>query len=103
MRALIVIPTYNEIENLRGLTEAVLAAVSPSVDILVVDDGSPDGTGKLADSLASASRRVHVLNREGKLGLGSAYIAGFRWGLEKGYEAVVEMDADFSHHPKYLA
>ena len=102
MRVLIVVPTYNEIDNLKQLTEAVMERVPPEVEILVVDDGSPDGTGQLADSLAAASPRIHVIHREGKLGLGTAYVTGFRWGLEKGFDALVEMDADFSHHPKYL-
>jgi dolichol-phosphate mannosyltransferase len=102
MRALIVIPTYNEIENLQNLVEAVLAITSHSVGILVVDDGSPDGTGRLADKLANANARVHVLHREKKMGLGTAYVNGFTWGLKRDYEAFIEMDADFSHHPKYL-
>ena len=102
MRSLIVIPTYNEVENLEPLTTRVLAAVPADVEILVVDDGSPDGTGKLADRLASAQPRIHVLHRQGKLGLGTAYVRGFQWGLEQGFEAIIEMDADFSHDPKYL-
>lgn len=102
MRTLIVIPTYNEIDNLRPLTEAVLATAPQEVEVLVVDDGSPDGTGKLADSIAAQNSRVHVLHREKKLGLGTAYVAGFRWGLQQGFAALIEMDADFSHDPKYL-
>ncbi|MCM2324351.1 MAG: polyprenol monophosphomannose synthase [Oligoflexia bacterium] len=102
MRTLIVVPTYNEIENLKALTEAVMAVVPPGVDVLVVDDGSPDGTGQLADTLSQQNPRIHVLHRPRKMGLGTAYVNGFKWGLEKGYEAFIEMDADFSHDPKYL-
>jgi dolichol-phosphate mannosyltransferase len=107
-RALICIPTYNEIENLQPLVESALKATEASqvgkpVDILVIDDNSPDGTGQLADRLADRhSPRVHVLHRPGKAGLGQAYIAGFGWGMERGYDVLIEMDADFSHDPKYL-
>ncbi len=101
-RVLIVIPTYNEIENLKPITDAVLSKTSANVHILVVDDGSPDGTGKLADQLASANPRLHVLHRTEKQGLGPAYIAGFRWGFEQNFDQVVEMDADFSHNPDFL-
>jgi dolichol-phosphate mannosyltransferase len=100
-RALIVVPTYNERDNLRGIAEQLLAAAP--VDLLVVDDNSPDGTGEIADALAAADPRVHVLHRAGKLGLGTAYIAGFQWGLGHGYELVFEMDADGSHDPRYLS
>jgi dolichol-phosphate mannosyltransferase len=99
-RALIVVPTYNERDNLRGIAEQLLAAAP--VDLLVVDDNSPDGTGDIADALAAADPRVHVLHRAGKLGLGTAYIAGFQWALGRGYDLVFEMDADGSHDPKYL-
>lgn len=106
MRSLIVIPTYNEIENIQSMVQAVLDSMgadsSQPVDLLIVDDNSPDGTGKVADTLASQNPRVHVLHREKKMGLGTAYVNGFRWGLERGYDALIEMDADFSHHPKYL-
>jgi dolichol-phosphate mannosyltransferase len=102
MRSLIVIPTYNEIENIQSMAQAVLAAVGNDVDLLIVDDNSPDGTGKYVDTLASQNKRVHVLHREKKMGLGTAYVNGFRWGLEKGYDSMIEMDADFSHHPRYL-
>ena len=104
MQALIVIPTYNEIENLQSLVEAILKAVPSSVDVLVVDDNSPDGTGKLADLLSQKfENRVFVLHRQKKMGLGTAYVNGFKWALSKPqYEAVVEMDADFSHNPQYL-
>ncbi len=98
---LIIIPTYNESENLPLLLDAVFE-LQPEVHILVVDDNSPDGTGELADKLAAEDERVHVLHREGKLGLGTAYIAGFRWALERDYQRIFEMDADFSHQPKYL-
>lgn len=99
--ALIIIPTYNELENLPELVKAIFA-VAEDVHLLVVDDGSPDGTGALADELAAADARVHVLHRSGKLGLGTAYIAGFKWALERDYPLVMEMDADFSHQPRYI-
>lgn len=102
MHTLIVVPTYNESENLKPLVEAVFAAVPQSVEILIVDDGSPDGTGKLADELAKKFSRLHVLHREKKMGLGTAYVSGFTWGLKRGFEALIEMDADFSHNPRYL-
>jgi len=100
-RALVVIPTYNEAANLPNIVPLVLAQ-DPRLDVLVVDDNSPDGTGRMADELASANPRVHVLHREGKLGLGTAYIQGFRWALERTYDYVFEMDADFSHDPAHL-
>lgn len=100
-RALVVIPTYNEAANLPQLVPQVLAQDS-RLEVLVVDDASPDGTGQLADGLAQREPRVHVLHREGKLGLGTAYIVGFRWALEHGYDYVFEMDADFSHDPGHL-
>jgi dolichol-phosphate mannosyltransferase len=100
-RALVVIPTYNEAANLTQLIPQVLAQ-DDRLEVLVVDDASPDGTGQLADGLAQREPRVHVLHREGKLGLGTAYIAGFRWALEQGYDYVFEMDADFSHDPVHL-
>jgi dolichol-phosphate mannosyltransferase len=99
--ALIIIPTYNERENLKSLCDQVLTAL-PSADLLIVDDNSPDGTGQLADELAAQNPRIQVLHRSGKLGLGTAYIAGFRYALSKHYEFVFEMDADFSHDPVYL-
>ena len=102
MQTLIIIPTYNEIENLPLIVQAVFD-VQPDVHILIVDDGSPDGTGDLADTLVSQDERVHVMHRTGKLGLGTAYIAGFKWALKRDYEFIFEMDADFSHQPKYLA
>ena len=100
-RALVVIPTYNESANLPQLVPQVLAE-DERLQVLVVDDASPDGTGRLADGLAQRDPRVHVMHREGKLGLGTAYIAGFRWALERGYDYVFEMDADFSHDPPHL-
>lgn len=98
---LVVIPTYNEKENVREITAAVLKH-APWADVLVVDDNSPDGTGKIADGLAAAEPRIHVLHRAGKEGLGRAYLAGFAWALPRGYEFIFEMDADFSHNPATL-
>jgi dolichol-phosphate mannosyltransferase len=100
-RGLVVIPTYNEVANLAPLVEQVLAQ-DPRLEILVVDDHSPDGTGQLAEALAHQEPRLHVLHREAKLGLGTAYITGFKWALERGYDYVFEMDADFSHDPVHL-
>ncbi|MBV9832121.1 MAG: polyprenol monophosphomannose synthase [Marmoricola sp.] len=100
-RVLMVVPTYDEAANLRPLVERLHAA-QPEVDVLVVDDASPDGTGAIADELAAADPRVHVLHRQGKEGLGKAYLAGFAWALERDYEAVGEMDADGSHQPEQL-
>jgi dolichol-phosphate mannosyltransferase len=98
---LVVIPTYNEVENVRIITDRVRRAV-PSVDILVADDNSPDGTGQVADQLAAGDGQIHVLHRAGKQGLGAAYVAGFAWAKEHGYDVVVEMDADGSHAPEEL-
>ena len=100
-RGLVVVPTYNERENLPQIVPRILAT-DPRLDVLVVDDGSPDGTGAIADSLAAADARVHVLHRTTKEGLGRAYLAGFGWALQRDYAWVFEMDADFSHDPKYL-
>ncbi len=100
-RALVCLPTYDEKENVGPMTDAILAA-TPDVDILVIDDNSPDGTGRLADAIAAREPRVKVLHRAGKEGLGKAYLAGFDWALSHGYALVLEMDADFSHDPKYL-
>lgn len=100
-RGLVITPTYNERDNVERLVPAVLAT-DPRLDILFVDDASPDGTGALADRLAAADARVHVLHRPGKRGLGTAYLEGFRWGLEHGYEWLFQMDADFSHDPAHL-
>jgi dolichol-phosphate mannosyltransferase len=100
-RCLVILPTYNERENLSQVVPAVLDQ-SDRLEVLIVDDNSPDGTGELADQLAGAFARVHVLHRPEKQGLGKAYLAGFRWALERDYALVVEMDADFSHDPKFL-
>jgi len=100
-RVLVIVPTYNEVENLERILDRLHASV-PTADALVVDDGSPDGTGKLADELAALDARVHVLHRTAKAGLGPAYIAGFRWARERGFDVVVEMDADGSHPPEAL-
>lgn len=119
LKFLIVIPTYNEIQNLKGLLEAVFQVVDSKahlygvkeVNVLIVDDNSPDGTGKLADELAkersyrdkkTEEPRIFVLHRNQKGGLGKAYVAGFAWALDRGYDALCEMDADFSHNPTYL-
>ena len=100
-RALVIVPTYNERENIRRLIDSVLAQ-DARIDVLVVDDGSPDGTGALVDEIVASSDRVHVQHRARKLGLGTAYIVGFRWALERDYAYVLEMDADFSHDPIHL-
>jgi dolichol-phosphate mannosyltransferase len=99
--ALVCLPTYDEKDNVVPITEAILAA-TPDVDVLIIDDNSPDGTGQLADAIAAREPRVKVLHRTGKEGLGKAYLAGFDWALRQGYELILEMDADFSHDPKYL-
>ena len=100
-RTLVIIPTYNEADNVRPIAGAVLENL-PEAHLLFVDDNSPDGTGALADGLAAGDARIHVLHRDAKDGLGRAYVAGFKWALERGYEFVFEMDADFSHDPKTL-
>jgi len=100
-RALVIVPTYNERFNIARLIPAILAQ-DPSLEVLVVDDGSPDGTGAIVDGIAANNARVHVIHRAAKLGLGTAYIAGFRWALERKYDLVFEMDADFSHNPERL-
>jgi len=100
-RALVCLPTYDERENLAPMIEAVLAQ-APAVEILVIDDNSPDGTGRLADEIAAREPRVHVLHRQGKEGLGRAYLAGFAWALARDYGLVLEMDCDFSHDPRHL-
>ena len=101
MKTLIIIPTYNEAENLQPLLEQIFSYVADT-DLLIVDDNSPDGTGDLAEQLCCQDPRIHVMHREGKLGLGTAYIAGFKYAIAHGYDAAFEMDADFSHDPKYL-
>jgi len=98
---LVIVPTYNEADNIRPIVRRLRAA-APDVHVLVADDDSPDGTGKIADELAAADDHVRVLHRAGKEGLGAAYLAGFRWGLEHDYGVLVEMDADGSHQPEEL-
>ena len=100
-RGLVIIPTYNEHENIPRLLPMVLEQ-DERLHVLIVDDASPDGTGALADEIASTNARIHVMHRAGKLGLGTAYLDGFRWGIERKYDWMFEMDADFSHDPKYL-
>jgi dolichol-phosphate mannosyltransferase len=106
LKPLIVIPTYNEIENIGPLTQKIFETLkaSPfsSTEVLVVDDGSPDGTGGFVETLSKENPKIHVLHRAKKMGLGTAYVAGFGWGIEHGFDALIEMDADFSHDPKYL-
>ncbi len=98
MKSLIIVPTYNELENIRRLLPELMA-LGPDFRVLVVDDNSPDGTGKLADELAAENERISVLHRPGKLGLGSAYVAGFKYAIQQDVDCVFEMDADFSHDP----
>jgi glycosyltransferase involved in cell wall biosynthesis len=100
-RALIIFPTYNEKENIEKIVAAVLDK-DPIIETLIVDDNSPDGTGNIADGLAAENHRVHVVHREKKAGLGTAYIHGFKWAIANQYDYIFEMDADFSHTPKYL-
>jgi dolichol-phosphate mannosyltransferase len=100
-QVLVIIPTYNEATNLPQIVPVVLAQ-DPRVEVLVVDDNSPDGTGQLADEMVSTNPRVHVLHRQAKDGLGRAYLAGFAWALERPYQAIFEMDADFSHDPTFI-
>jgi dolichol-phosphate mannosyltransferase len=100
-RVLVIIPTYNEAENIEPISARVRAA-NPEAHILIADDKSPDGTGEIADRLAAADDHIHVLHRLGKEGLGAAYLAGFAWGLEHGFDVLVEMDADGSHAPEQL-
>ena len=97
-KTLVIIPTYNEKENVRDIIPAVLTQ-SPAVEVLIVDDGSPDGTGDIVAELATGEPRIHLLRRAGKLGLGTAYLAGFKWALERDFAFIMEMDADFSHNP----
>ena len=100
-RVLVVVPTYNEIRNLPQIVPEILRQ-DPRIEVLVVDDGSPDGTGELADRMGEEDPRIHCLHRTKKEGLGKAYLAGFQWALERDYDFIFEMDADFSHDPKYL-
>ena len=102
MNSLVVVPTYNEVDNLPGIVASILEH-APQTHILIVDDNSPDGTGALADELSAAQpERLFVLHRARKEGLGQAYVEGFRFALDRGYDVIVQMDADFSHDPKYL-
>lgn len=101
MKALIIIPTYNEKENIQNIVNAVFAQ-KLGVDILVVDDSSPDGTGQIVQEMQKNNSQLHLLTRPGKQGLGRAYIAGFRWGIDHGFDILTEMDADFSHRPEDL-
>lgn len=98
LRVLVILPTYNERENLPKIVPEILRQ-DDRIELLVIDDGSPDGTGRVADRIAGENPRVHVIHREAKLGLGTAYITGFRWGLARGFDLFFEMDADFSHDP----
>jgi len=100
-RALVIIPTYNEKENIRSIVELALSQ-APTVDVLVVDDSSPDGTAKIMTEMADDNPRIHLMSRPGKRGLGTAYIAGFKWGLARNYAYLIEMDADFSHDPREI-
>jgi len=101
-KTLLALATYNERENLEPLVRAILGLGIPDLDILVIDDNSPDGTGAVAEELATRHPQLSVLHREGKLGLGTAHVAAMRRAIEGGYEFLVTMDADFSHHPRYL-
>jgi dolichol-phosphate mannosyltransferase len=100
-RSLIIVPTYNEADNLENLVAAI-QALDLGLEMLIVDDNSPDGTGDIAERLSASLDGIHVLHRAGKLGLGTAYVQGFKWAVERGYDYVFEMDCDFSHDPRYL-
>jgi len=99
MRTLVIIPTYNEAENISAITDAALKQAK-SIDVLVVDDNSPDGTSQIIKDKQKKNKRIHLIEREGKMGLGSAYVAGFKYALENNYDYIFEMDADFSHDPE---
>ena len=101
MKCLVIIPTYNEKDNIPVIVEQVLAR-DPMIEVLVIDDNSPDGTGRILDGMAAKDQRVHVIHRPGKMGLGTAYVTGFKWALSKSYDYICEMDADFSHPPSAL-
>lgn len=101
MKAIVVIPTYNESKNIIRIIDKIFS-VHDEIDILVVDDNSPDGTGKLVKEKMQESERIHIIEREGKMGLGTAYLAGFRYAIDKGYDYIMEMDADFSHNPEEI-
>ncbi len=100
-RILVILPTYNECENIAEIVPAILRQ-NNNIDVLIVDDASPDGTGEVADRMAAENPRIHVLHREAKLGLGTAYVSGFRWGLARGFDRLFEMDADLSHDPRHI-
>jgi len=98
----VVVPTYNEADNIHRLITELLALPVTGLEVLIVDDGSPDGTGQMVDTLAATDSRIHCLHRTGKQGLGTAYVAGFKWALAHNAEVVIQMDADFSHSPRYI-
>ena len=100
-RTIIIIPTYNEAENISPLIERILN-LEDDVDVVVVDDNSPDGTGDVVDAIVAADPHIHIIHRQAKLGLGTAYTAGFQYALEQGYDRIITMDADFSHNPRYI-
>ena len=102
MKPIVVVPTYNEADNIAAFTAAVFDLKVVDLNVLVVDDESPDGTGKIADELAAPNKRLHVMHRSGVRGLGRAYVDGFRWSLDQGFDRIIQMDADFSHSPGYL-
>ena len=102
MKPMVVVPTYNEADNIANFAAALFALTVPGLNVLVVDDESPDGTGKIADGLAAQNDRLHVLHRTGLRGLGRAYVDGFRWALDHGFDRIIQMDADFSHSPEYI-
>jgi dolichol-phosphate mannosyltransferase len=102
MRPIVVVPTYNEADNIAAFTQALFDLKAPDLNVLVVDDESPDGTGKIADELAAQNDRLHVMHRTGLRGLGRAYVDGFRWALAQGFDRIIQMDADFSHSPDYI-
>jgi dolichol-phosphate mannosyltransferase len=102
MKSIVVVPTYNEADNIAAFTSALWALNISDLNVLVVDDESPDGTGKIADELAAQNDRLHVMHRTGLRGLGRAYVDGFRWALEHGCDRIIQMDADFSHSPDYI-
>ncbi|HOT97871.1 MAG TPA: polyprenol monophosphomannose synthase [bacterium] len=102
MKSLVIIPTYNEKQNIEAIIQAILAQEIPGIEILIVDDGSPDGTGALVAAMMEREPRLHLLSRERKMGLGTAYVAGFRFALAHDFDRVIEMDADFSHDPRDL-
>lgn len=102
MKTLVVVPTYNEADNIANFSAALLALNLPELEILIVDDASPDGTGQIADRLVAEHDRLHGLHRSGLRGLGRAYVDGFRWAIERGFDQIIQMDADFSHSPDYI-